>query len=254
MILLESWFAEAVSGSLLLAAPIAVLAGIISFFSPCVLPLLPAYLSYASGLSAADIIAGDTKQHRGRMLLGTSLFVLGFAVVFVLTGAFFGGIGSRLVAHSRAVEITAGVLCLLLGLIFADVIAFGQRNIRPARVVAAGVAAAFPLGAAFGIGWTPCIGPTLSVVLTLALNEGSAMRGSFLAFCYALGLGIPFIVAGIAFHRMGRTVGWVRRHQCAIQRCGGALMIVMGILLISGMWHTAVTRMQALILAWGIPI
>ncbi|MGL5406707.1 MAG: cytochrome c biogenesis CcdA family protein [Propionibacteriaceae bacterium] len=254
MILLESWFAEAISGSLLLAAPIAVFAGIVSFFSPCVLPLLPAYLSYASGLSAADILAGDTKQQRGRMLLGTSLFVLGFAVVFVLTGAFFGGIGAWLVAHSRIVEIVAGILCLILGLIFADLISLGQRNIRPARIASVGVAAAFPLGAAFGIGWTPCIGPTLSVVLTLALNEGSAGRGSFLAFCYAAGLGVPFIVAAVAFHRMGRTVKWVRRHQRAIQRGGGGLMMVIGVLMISSMWHVVVTGMQALIAAWGVPI
>lgn len=254
MIPLDTWITDAISGSLLLAIPVAVFAGLVSFFSPCVLPLLPAYLSYATGLSAADVVAGEASRRKGRMLAGTSLFVLGFAIVFVLTGAVFGGIGSTLIRHGRIVEVIGGVLCIGLGLIFADLVPIGRNDVRPARIASVGLAAALPLGMAFGIGWTPCIGPTLSVVLTLALNEGSAGRGALLAFVYALGMGLPFILAGLAFRRFAGAIGWVKRHQRTIQRAGGVIMIIIGVLLISGIWNALVKNLQSVVAAWGVPI
>ncbi|WP_035756759.1 cytochrome c biogenesis CcdA family protein [Granulicoccus phenolivorans] len=231
---MNSWATEAVSGSLLIAVPVAALAGLISFFSPCVLPLLPGYLSYASGMSASEVIRGEGK--RWRMLLGTLGFVLGFALVFVATGALFGTLGKLLLTQARPLTIVLGVVLILVGLIFAGLIPLGQRDLRIHRLPAVGVAAAPLLGILFGLGWTPCIGPTLSVVLTMSLNEGSATRGGLLSFVYALGLGIPFIIAGVAFTRFQPVVKFVRRHQGLLQRVGGAMMVLMGVLMLTGVW------------------
>lgn len=232
---LAGWAQTAVGGSMPLAVPVAVLAGLVSFFSPCVVPLLPGYLSYATGMSAADVAAGGTGR-RGRMLAGTSLFVVGFAAVFVSVGAVFGAVGSTLLAHQQTVTRVVGVLAIVMGLVFAGVIPLGRREVRLTRLPAVGVAGAPLLGVVFGLGWTPCLGPTLSVILTVALTEGSATRGGLLAFAYALGLGVPFILAGLAFTRMARTVGYLQRRQLALLRAGGALMIAVGFLLFSGLW------------------
>ncbi|MDO5681295.1 MAG: cytochrome c biogenesis protein CcdA [Propionibacteriaceae bacterium] len=228
------WAQNAVSGGLALALPIALLAGLVSFFSPCVVPLLPGYLSYATGLSATDVMAG--KGSRWRMLAGSTLFVLGFAFVFVMSGVAAGSIGRALFVYARPLTIIFGILMILLGLIFAGLVPLGQRDMRFHRIPKVGVAFAPLLGVLFGLGWTPCIGPTLTVVLTLAMTEGSAVRGGILAFVYALGLGIPFVLAGLAFARMNRAVRFVRRHQVAMMRIGGGLMVVVGILLLTGGW------------------
>ncbi len=185
------WVTEAIGGSMLLAIPVALLAGLVSFFSPCVLPLLPGYLSYATGLGASEIAAGVDRSARGRVLLGTALFVAGFALVFVSTGAVFGGLGRVLVQHQRVVSIIAGLVSIVLGLIFMGAVGFGQSTVRPGRVRAVGIAAAPLLGIAFGVGWTPCIGPALSVVLSLALNEGTAGRGALLALGQVDGDRVP---------------------------------------------------------------
>lgn len=238
---LSSWAQAAVGGTMPLALPVALLAGLVSFFSPCVLPLLPGYLSYATGLSAAEVMNGS--RRRGRMLAGSGLFVLGFAFVFVSSGLVFGAIGQVLYSYRTVISVVIGALTIVLGLMFAGLLPFGRRELRIERMPKVGVAAAPLLGVVFGIGWTPCLGPTIGVVLNLALNEGSALRGAVLAFVYALGLGIPFVVAALAFTRMSRTIGAVRRHQRGLLRIGGLLMVVVGVLLVTGLWDSLMIRL-----------
>ena len=240
MIPLESWVSQAMSSSLLLGIPVAMLAGVISFASPCVLPLLPGYLSFASGLGAHEITQGT--GNRRLLLLGTLGFVLGFAVVFVLTGARLGGLGAVLLTYERIITITAGILIILMGLGFLGWIPLpAQRRPQTAR---AGALASPLLGIAFGLGWTPCIGPTLSVVLTLALNEGSAARGGLLAFCYAIGLGLPFLAFAASFTTFVPHFEWLKRHQRALQRAGGGLLIVVGISMVTGLWAILVAYLR----------
>lgn len=224
------------SGSLALALPIAVAAGLVSFLSPCVLPLVPGYLSYVTGMSA--------DPRRGRMVAGIVLFVLGFASVFVAGGALFGGLGAVLFGNAEIITRVLGALTIVLGLAFMGVIPGLQRDFRIHRLPAAGLAGAPLLGLVFGLGWTPCIGPTLAVVLTLGLNEGSAGRGAILAFAYALGLGLPFVAAGLAYSRALRTFKAVRRHSQLITRAGGVMLVVVGLLLVTGLWEQLVATTQ----------
>ncbi len=242
---LGAWSQNAVGGSMLLALPVALTAGLVSFFSPCVVPLLPGYLSYATGLSAAEVV--DGRGRRGRVLAGTGLFVLGFAVVFVASGALIGSLGALLFGHRVVLTRILGVVAIVLGLVFAGLLPLGRRDLRFSRIPRVGIAAAPLLGVVFGLGWTPCIGPTLGVVYTLALNEGSAMRGGLLAFVYALGLGLPFVVAGLAFAKMARTVAFLRRHQLALLRIGGALMVVVGLLLVTGVWDQLMNEVRQVV-------
>ncbi len=235
------WFREtAMSGSLLLAIPVALVAGLVSFFSPCVIPLLPGYLSYATGLGGADL----EQARRGRMLLGSLLFVLGFAVVFMLFGALFGSLGSWLFDWRRELTVVLGALTILLGLVFAGFLPFWQREWRIHRVPAVGLAAAPLLGFLFGLGWTPCIGPTLAAITTLSINEATAGRGALLSGVYALGLGVPFIAAGLAYRRMLGAFAFVRRHQAWVMRAGGLMLVAVGVLLVTGWWDQAVTWLQ----------
>lgn len=236
------WVREAVGGSVLLALPVAVLAGLVSFFSPCVLPLLPGYLSYATGLGAAEITAG--RPVRGRVLLGTLGFVSGFAAVFVASGALAGSVGAALVDWQRPLTIAAGVLSILLGLVFTGWLPLGQGTWRMNLSPRLGLAASPLLGIVFGLGWTPCIGPALSVVLSLALNEATALRGGVLAFAYAVGLGLPFIVAGLAFDRLAGTLNWVKRHHRGIQVAGGVAMMIVGLLLVTGWWDVVMAGLR----------
>ena len=242
---LATWAETAVGGSMALALPVALLAGLVSFFSPCVVPLLPGYLSYATGLGAAEVVEGSPR--RGRMLAGASLFVLGFAVVFVITGVVAGSAGRLLAQYREVITRVLGVLIIVLGLIFAGVLRIGQRDLRIHRVPAVGVAAAPLVGVVFALGWTPCLSPTLGVVVNLGFNEGTAVRGGLLGFVYALGLGIPFVLAGLAFTKMASAVAFLRERQQLIMRIGGVLMIILGVLLASGTWNTltAVLRQWA---------
>ena len=219
-----------------LALPVALLAGLVSFFSPCVVPLLPGYLSYATGLGAAEVVEGSSR--RGRMLAGASLFVLGFAVIFVITGVVAGSAGRMLAEYRVLISRALGVVVIILGLIFAGVLRIGQRDLRLHRVPAVGVAAAPLLGVVFALGWTPCLSPTLGVVVNLGFTEGTALRGGLLGFVYALGLGIPFVLAGLAFTKMARAVAFLRRRQLLIMRIGGFSMVVVGLLLVTGAWDT----------------
>jgi cytochrome c-type biogenesis protein len=242
---LASWAETAVGGSMALALPVALVAGLVSFFSPCVVPLLPGYLSYATGLGAAEVVEGSTR--RGRMLAGTSLFVLGFAAVFVFTGVVAGSAGQLLAAYRDVITRVLGVVIIMLGLIFAGVLKIGQRDLRLHRIPAVGVAAAPLVGVVFALGWTPCLSPTLGVVVNLGFNEGTAIRGGLLGFVYALGLGIPFVLAGLAFTRMASAVAFLRERQQLVMRIGGVLLIIVGLLLVTGAWNTltAVLRQWA---------
>ena len=246
------WVREAVGGSVLLALPVALLAGLVSFFSPCVLPLLPGYLSFATGLGAAEITSG--RAGRSRVLLGTIGFVAGFALVFVATGALAGTLGAALVAWQRPLTIAAGILSIVLGLVFTGWLPLGQTTWRLNLSPRLGLAAAPLLGIVFGLGWTPCIGPALSVVLTLALNEATALRGGVLAFAYAVGLGLPFIIAGLAFGRIAGTVDWVKRHHRGIQVTGGVAMMAVGVLLVTGWWGVLVAGLQQMVNSFTVVI
>ncbi|MGZ8741978.1 MAG: cytochrome c biogenesis CcdA family protein [Nocardioides sp.] len=228
------------SGSLLVALPVAAVAGLVSFFSPCVVPLLPGYLSYATGLSGADLASAK----RGRMALGSLLFVLGFSFVFVALGTLSGALGDLLWEYMRPITVVLGVVTILVGLAFLGVVPWFQRDVRFHQVPAVGLAAAPLLGVLFGLGWTPCIGPTLAAVQTLALTEGTAGRGALLSVAYSLGLGIPFVLAGLAYSRMLGTVAWVRRHQAWVTRVGGLMLIGIGLLLVTGLWDQWVGELR----------
>ncbi|MDQ4053326.1 MAG: cytochrome c biogenesis protein CcdA [Actinomycetota bacterium] len=242
---MAEWFQDqTLSGSMPLAIPVAIVAGLVSFFSPCVIPLLPGYLSYATGLSGSDLASGEADSHRGRMLLGSVLFVLGFAAVFVTLGALSGAIGQWLVDERRTITVILGALTILLGLVFAGFVPLLQREWRVHAVPAVGLGAAPLLGFLFGLGWTPCIGPTLAAITTLSFNEATVTRSAVLAGFYALGLGLPFILFGLAYHRALGALSFVRRHQQVVMRIGGLLLVVVGVLLVTGWWDWAVTWLQ----------
>lgn len=282
------------AGPLILAAPIAAAAGALTFLSPCVLPLVPGYLSYVTGMSGTDAqraeaaatarvavapdgttVAGDgagggagaapdsasgtpaatghsatsaggvTAGHpaRGRTLLGTTLFVIGFSLVFATEGLAFGGLGLVLQRHEAGVTQVLGGVTIVLGLLFAGVFdrfPVAGRIVRPSIRPRAGLIGAPLLGVLFAVSWTPCIGPTLSVVMSLALYSGTAVRGAVLAFIYGLGLGIPFIIVALAFQRGMTAFQFARRHAVLIARVGGGLLVLVGILEVSGAWTAAI--------------
>jgi cytochrome c-type biogenesis protein len=233
------------SGSLLLAVPIAVLAGVVSFFSPCVLPLVPGYLSYVTGLSGADLAEEQQgRARRSRVLVGSLLFVLGFSVVFVLVGALFGGLGGLLLDHVDGITRVLGIVTIVLGLAFMGFVPRLQREWRFHMAPTLGVLGAPLLGVLFGLGWTPCIGPTLAAVQALALNEATVSRGAFLSFVYALGLGIPFVLAGLAYQRALGTFAWVRAHYSLVMRLGGGLLVVVGIAMVTGVYGELAAQLQ----------
>ena len=225
---------QVVNGGLVVAVLIAFAAGVVAFLSPCVLPLAPGYLSYVTGLTGAEL--ADPKGNRGRVLLGSSLFVLGFTLLFVSYGLALGGIGAVLLQYQGIINRVLGVLVVIMGLAFMGVLPGFEREWRLHRAPSWGVAGAPLLGLAFGLGWTPCIGPTLTAVQTLAFTEASAVRGAVLSLAYGLGLGVPFILLALLFVRAGRAVAWIRRHSLWVMRIGGAMLVLIGILLFTGLW------------------
>ena len=237
------------SGSLLVAVPIAVAAGLLSFASPCVVPLLPGYLSYMTGVAVQDL---ETAR-RGRMLAGSSLFVLGFTVLFVSGGAFFGGIGGLLVAYQPVISKVLGLVVIAFGLAFIGWIPLLQREVR-LPVPGVGLAMAPLLGLLFGLGWVPCLSPTLGTVTTLAYTEATAGRGALLAFAYCVGLGVPFVLVAVAFGRLTRALDWVRAHQRGFVLFGGGLMIMLGLLLVTGLWDSLIIELRSRIGSGEIPL
>ena len=239
-------FVEAITdGSLLVALPVAALAGLVSFLSPCVLPLVPGYLSYLTGLTGVDL--AEDEQNRWRVVVGSVLFVLGFSVVFVSQGALFGGLGSLLAVHQRTVDIALGLLTVLLGLAFMGMVPGMKREFRFHWLPRAGLIGAPMLGVVFGVGWTPCLGPTLGAIQTLAFTQASAARGAFLSFGYALGLGIPFIVTAVAFRWSLSAMAVIKRHYTVVLRAGGAMLVIVGLLLVSGIWQELMIQLRVTI-------
>jgi cytochrome c-type biogenesis protein len=238
--------------SLLAALPIAVAAGFVSFASPCVLPLLPGYLAFLSG--AAGSLEG--RSGRGRAVIGAVAFIVGFAIVFVSIGALFGGFGALLRDHERILSIVFGVITVVLGMFFGGWLpsSFLNRERRVHYLPRASVLGAGALGFLFALGWTPCLGPTLGAITALAASSGAtALRGSILAFFYCLGLGIPFIVAALATEWVSTASSWLRRHQRTIGRIGGLMLIAIGVLEVTGTWHTFVLWLQDHFPATGAP-
>jgi len=225
-------------GNLIVAAAVSMVAGLISFASPCVLPLVPGYLSYAAGMTEV--------RSRGRAALGSVLFVFGFSILFISYGAIFGSIGAKISSNSNIISIILGFLTIAMGVIFL----FNQkfyRSFKPVWKVRAGLAGAPILGFLFGFGWTPCIGPTLGAVQTLSFQESSALRGAILSFAYCLGLGIPFILVGIFFDKSNRLRKFVSRRGNYLTLIGGIFLILIGILQVTGLWADAMNSLRGFI-------
>ena len=241
MSLAENGLTHAVqSGPLLFAAGVAVLVGVIGFLSPCVLPLVPGYLSYVAGLS------GDgTKPSQRRMAVGALLFVLGFTAIFVLQGVLFGQLGAAISDHRLALERVMGVVTIVLGVVFLGGVGLLQREFKVHRLPQPGLLGAPVLGATFGLAWTPCLTPTFTAVYTLSAVQGTAGRGAFLMLFYCLGLGIPFVLVALGFGWVSSALSFVRRHRRAVSGVGGALLIAIGVLLVTGTWDHLINVLRA---------
>lgn len=245
----------AVSGPLLLATGLAVLAGAVSFASPCVVPLVPGYLAYLTGLVGAE----GTAQRRGRVVGAVALFVLGFSAVFITSVVTVLGIADRLRVNEVVLQRVGGVVTIAMGLVFVGLVPALQRDLRihprpglgPRHVCGAPV-----LGAVFGLGWTPCLGPTLAGVIALAVGTpgGGLARGVLLVVAYCLGLGLPFLLVAVGARRMVGAVGWLRSHVRGVQLSGGVLLIVIGLLLVTGLWAQLVAVLREPVAGFAVPI
>jgi cytochrome c-type biogenesis protein len=222
-------------GSLIAALPIALLAGLVSFLSPCVLPLVPGYLGYVSGQAAP----------KSRVVLGVVLFVLGFTLVFVGLGAAFGGFAAvTKLGGALVLQQILGVIVVVFGLVMIGQFSFLQRTVKPSWRPRMGLVGAPLLGIAFGLGWTPCIGPTLGSVLALTLDAGQVWRGVVLTIAYSIGLGVPFVLLAAGFAWATKSVAFVRKNIRAFNISGGVLLMVLGLMMVSGLWTNFIEYIQ----------
>ncbi len=265
----ETFAGLVTDGPLLVAAAVAALVGLISFASPCVLPLVPGYLSYVAGLvgtggpasgGPADGGTGSggtatavrtAVSPRTRMVLGAVLFVLGFTAVFVAFGAAFGGLGRLMVQHADLLNRVFGVVTIVVGLAFLGWLPLLQRTKRLTARPVAGLAGAPLLGIVFGLGWTPCLGPTLSAVYSLAFSEATATRGAILSVAYCIGLGVPFVLVALGARWAVGATSFLRRHARAVTRFGGAVLVLVGLLLLTGAWTEMMQWLRSWLAATG---
>lgn len=224
------------SGTLIFALPIALLVGLLSFLSPCVLPLVPGYVAYATGFSAS----------KGRVLLGSSLFVLGFTFIFTSFGLAFGGLGGQILGKEELLTKILGGFTILMGALFLGLFPFAP-TLKPKLSTTGGIAGAPLLGFLFGLSWTPCIGPGLATVQTLAFTESSAVRGALLSVAYSLGLGIPFILSGLYLDKSKRLRSFLVRKGSFISKIGGSLLIIIGLMQLTGVWGDLMISMRSFI-------
>lgn len=238
------------TGPLLIALAVAALVGVIGFLSPCVLPLVPGYLSYVAGLSGD--VSEDIPGGRRRMLIGALLFIAGYTSVFVTAGALFGTLGSTIAQYQREMQIVLGSLTIAVGIAFLGRIPFLQRERRVRWLPASGLLGAPVLGLVFGLGWLPCLTPTLTAVYSLAATEGTAGRGAALSLAYCAGLGIPFLLVAWGAGWVTGAVGLARRHARLIGRIGGAMLIAIGVLLVTGAWEQWMAELRSHLGTGGI--
>jgi cytochrome c-type biogenesis protein len=245
----------AFSGSLLLAVPVAILAGLVSFASPCVLPLVPGYLGYLGGMSGATVGARPlglgggrpAAPGRRRLLAGVALFVTGFTLVFVAFGVLAGSLGGLLKDWQDPISRVLGVVVILMGVAFMGFVPFLQQDRRVHVSPRAGIWGAPLLGLVFGLGWAPCIGPTLTAITALSLDGGSAGRGAVLSVAFCAGLGLPFVAIALGFERSKRMLVFLRRHRLAIMRVGGGMLVVIGVALVTGLWGSWAQWLQGVV-------
>ena len=223
-------------GFLLSAFPIAILAGLISFVSPCVLPLVPGYVAFAAGFS----------KSRGRIFLGSLLFVFGFSILFISYGALFGQLGAEISSNEEIITRVLGLLTIVMGVIFLGAFPL-MPTVKPKISTQGGLIGAPLLGFLFGVGWTPCIGPALASVQALAFQESSAVRGAILSLGYCIGLGLPFIASGLFLDKSEKLRKVLVKSGGKISTIGGVLLIIIGILQLTGLWTNLMIEMRSLI-------
>ncbi len=244
-------------GALWLALPIALLAGLVSFLSPCVLPLVPGYLGFlggAAGGSAAARGATASAARRGRLVGGVLLFIAGFTVVFVAMGVLAGTLGRFFLEYGDVITRVLGVVVILLGLVFVGVFGIAQRTLKPQVRGGLGLLGAPLLGIAMGIGWAPCIGPTYTAILSISLTQADPGRAVVLAIAYSLGLGIPFLLIALGFGWATRSVSFFRRHIRLINIGGGVLLILLGLLMVTGVWTAVMSSLTGVMSSVELPL
>ena len=232
------------SGGLIAALPVAFVAGLLAFLSPCVLPLIPGYLAYIGGVNPT---ADASPAARRRTVLGMIGFVSGFGVVFISLSIVFGALGLMLLPWLDLILRVSGAVIIVMGIVFIGGIPFLQRDLKPEWRTRAGIWGAPFLGIIFALGWVPCIGPTLIAVQTLALDSASVPRAAALGVAYWLGLALPFVLVAILLQRATATLSWLRRHVRTINIAGGVLLMIIGVLMVIGVWRDVLSWMGVII-------